>query len=71
MAHSSWTLQIFGIVLGPGLMKIDILDTWGTFDGFKIAFGGFLCHFLAPVIKVIGNSFLTPELLLALFGHFF
>ena len=71
MAHSGWKLRFFGIALGPGLMKIDIVDTWDTFDGFRIAFGGFSSHFLAPVIKVIGNSFLTPELLLALFGHFF
>ena len=53
MAHSGWKLRFFGIALGPGLMKIDIVDTWDTFDGFRIAFGGFSSHFLAPVIKVI------------------
>ena len=71
----SWTLceilQLSGIFLGPKLIISDRVDTLGTFEGFRTAFGGFLRHFLAPVIKVIGNSFLILGLLWALFGHFF
>ena len=68
---SEWTLLLFGRVLGSGLMNSDRVDTRDTFGGFEIAFRGFLRHFLALVIKVIGNSFLIPGLLWALFGHFF
>ena len=71
----SWTLceilQLSGIFLGPKLIISDRLDTLGTLEGFRTAFGGFLRQFLAPVIKVIGNSFLIPGLLWALSGHFF
>ena len=52
-------------------MKSDRVYTLDTFDGLGIAFGGFLRHILAPIIKVIGNSFLVPGLLGLIFCQFF
>ena len=55
-------LQLFSIFLGPWVMDGAREGTWDTFDGFRIAFGGFLSQFLTPVIKVTGNLFFIPGL---------
>ena len=52
-------------------MKSDRMETQDTFDGFRTQFGSFLWYFLAPGIKVRGNSFLTLGLFSALLGQLF